>query len=141
MSKKKLFVKYELTQVQRKLLSDLWFKFGNSGPKHTHAGHRFIQCLLEHGEDCRDFFKPPKEVIEAVDPVLAMTEMSEADALLIVANSCFNEIPSKRVHYIGLLKTTYDVAALIDAYTRKKYRKNSQELIGEALKQLKKDKK
>lgn len=60
----------DLTSDQRYELERLWFVYGNHGPKHSHSGHRFIQCLLEEGEDHRNFFKPSGEVIQAVDNVL-----------------------------------------------------------------------
>lgn len=60
----------ELTSDQRYKLERLWFVYGNHGKKHGHSGHRFTQCLLEEGEDYRNFFKPSSEVIQAVDNIL-----------------------------------------------------------------------
>lgn len=56
--------------TKRKKLEKLWFIYGNNGPKHTHANHRFIQCWLEEGTDERAFFGPTEECIKAVDKVL-----------------------------------------------------------------------
>lgn len=46
-----------LTYEQRKALENLWFEYGNNGPKHTWGNHKFIQGMLERGEDDRDFFR------------------------------------------------------------------------------------
>lgn len=59
-----------LTPEQRKALGCLWFRYGNHGPKHTDAGHKFIQALLEGGTDERAFFGPPTELVTEVDAVL-----------------------------------------------------------------------
>lgn len=67
----------KLNNEQRRELEKLWFVYGNGGRKSTHANHRFVQCLLEHGEDCRDFFKPSQELIELVDGVLRDNEDSK----------------------------------------------------------------
>jgi anti-sigma factor ChrR (cupin superfamily) len=50
-------MKIELTQEQRTKLERLWFVYGNNGPKHSHHNHRFIQNILEHGEDTEEFYK------------------------------------------------------------------------------------
>ena len=47
----------ELTEYQRKKLMGLWFIYGNKGKKHTHHNHRYIQNILEHGEDTEDFYR------------------------------------------------------------------------------------
>ena len=46
--------KIVLTEVQRKALNKLWFLYGNHGKKSTHSNHRFIQNILQHGEDDRE---------------------------------------------------------------------------------------
>lgn len=53
-------------------LKKLWFVFGNYGPKHTDAGHKFIQKCLEGEalEDLKDFYKPSNEVVQAVESIL-----------------------------------------------------------------------
>lgn len=61
----------QLTQEQIKQLDKLWFIYGNYGPKHHDGGHRFIQVLLEHNEDARDWYGPSDECIDAVDAILA----------------------------------------------------------------------
>lgn len=63
-------VKVNLTEAQTQKLKALWFIYGNNGIKHSRTGHRFIQCLLEHGTDERKFFKPPKEVRTEVDTII-----------------------------------------------------------------------
>lgn len=40
-----------LTADQRKKLEALWFIYGNGGKKATLGNHKFIQGLLEHGEN------------------------------------------------------------------------------------------
>lgn len=47
----------EMTEQQRKALHKLWFIYGNNGKKHTHCNHRYIQNLLEHGEDSEKFYR------------------------------------------------------------------------------------
>ncbi len=60
-----------LTPSTRKELERLWFIYGNHGRKHSDAGHKFIQVLLESGQDERDFFHPPEDVVALVDSVFA----------------------------------------------------------------------
>lgn len=55
---------------QKRILENLWFVFGNYGPKYTHGNHRFIQMLLEDRGDLRNLYKPTQECIEAVDKIL-----------------------------------------------------------------------
>ena len=47
----------ELSTHQRSELIKLWFIYGNNGPKHTHHNHRFIQNIIEHGEDTEKFYR------------------------------------------------------------------------------------
>lgn len=63
--------KIELTTKQRRKLEDLWFIYGNGGSKHSQEGHKFIQHILEQGEDIRRFYRPGREVLAAVDGVLS----------------------------------------------------------------------
>lgn len=66
---------------KRRALENLWFTFGNNGSKHTWGNHKFIQGLLERGDDDREFFRRrgriagflplTKECEAAVDAVLA----------------------------------------------------------------------
>jgi hypothetical protein len=49
--------KIVLTGEQRYKLEKLWMVYGNQGKKHTHHNHRFIQNILEHGNDTEDFYK------------------------------------------------------------------------------------
>jgi hypothetical protein len=60
----------ELTDGQRARLEDLWFVYGNHGPKATMENHGFIQGFLERGSDERNFYKPTPECLAAVDAVL-----------------------------------------------------------------------
>lgn len=63
-----LAIKMEREERLRKL----WFVFGNYGPKHTDAGHKFIQkCLAgEDLQELKDFYNPPGEVIVVVESIL-----------------------------------------------------------------------
>ena len=60
----------EINDTQKSDLEDLWFVYGNNGKHHTHANHRFIQCLIDERKDYRDFFKPTLECIKAVEMIL-----------------------------------------------------------------------
>ena len=60
----------ELSQAQRARLENLWFVYGNHGPKATMENHGFIQGFLERDSDERDFYKPTEECLAAVDVVL-----------------------------------------------------------------------
>ncbi len=59
-----------LTLEQKYQLEELWFIYGNHGPKFTMRNHKFIQHILEQGKDSRKLFKPDKELIEIVDAIL-----------------------------------------------------------------------
>lgn len=61
----------QLAVDQRRALEELWFLYGNHGKKHTDGGHRFIQVLLERGEDAREMYSPGAELAERVDAILA----------------------------------------------------------------------
>ena len=63
-----------LTDSQRERLENLWFVYGNHGPKATPGNHTFIQGFLEHAQDLRDLrgWKPTAECVAAVDAVLAV---------------------------------------------------------------------
>ena len=63
-----------LTDGQRERLEDLWFVYGNHGPKTTMENHGFIQGFLECDADERDFYKPTAECLAAVDGVLSQTQ-------------------------------------------------------------------
>lgn len=63
--------KVELTDGQRARLENLWFVYGNYGPKHTMENHYFIQGFLERGQDERDFNDVDVECLAAVDAVFA----------------------------------------------------------------------
>ncbi|HYG82507.1 MAG TPA: hypothetical protein VD861_19075 [Pyrinomonadaceae bacterium] len=51
-------------------MENLWFVYGNRGPKTTPDNHGFIQGFLERDADERDFYKPTAECLAAVDAVL-----------------------------------------------------------------------
>jgi hypothetical protein len=59
-----------LTDEQHAQLENLWFVYGNHGPKTTMDNHGFIQGFLERNSDERDFYKPTRECLAAVDAVL-----------------------------------------------------------------------
>lgn len=58
-----------LTPQARKELERLWFTYGNHARLHSDAGHKFIQVLLESGQDERDFFHPPEDLVALVDAI------------------------------------------------------------------------
>jgi hypothetical protein len=62
--------KVVLTEAQRQKLENLWFVYGNHGPKATMENHGFIQGFLERDADERAFYKPTCECLAAVDAVL-----------------------------------------------------------------------
>lgn len=72
----------KLTDEQRKALEDLWFVYGNGGSKHTWGNHKFIQNILDRGDDFRKDFRKKgripewkpltKECEQAVDAVLKL---------------------------------------------------------------------
>ena len=66
--------KVELTAGQRARLENLWFIYGNRGPKSTMENHGFIQGFLERGQDERHFYEPTAECVAAVDDVLGRDE-------------------------------------------------------------------
>lgn len=70
-----------MTDDQRRALNRLWFIYGNYGTKHTWGNHKFIQILLERGEDDRQFFRKPARIIEQHDPLTAECEAA-VDAIL-----------------------------------------------------------
>ncbi len=51
-----------ISKEQRRALENLWFIYGNGGPKHSHGNHKFIQGILERGEDDRQFYRRPGNV-------------------------------------------------------------------------------
>lgn len=59
-----------LTEGERTRLEDLWFVYGNHGPQMTAENHGFIQGFLERDADERDFYKPTRECLAAVDAFL-----------------------------------------------------------------------
>lgn len=44
--------------------------YGNNGKHHTLANHKYIQQLLEWGKDHRDFYKPSKQCLAAVQSIM-----------------------------------------------------------------------
>jgi inorganic pyrophosphatase len=63
--------KVVLTDGQRARLENLWFVYGNHGPKATMENHGFIQGFLERDSDERDFYEPTPECLAAVDALRA----------------------------------------------------------------------
>lgn len=61
----------KLNDYQRERIDDLWFYYGNNGPKHSLSNHKYIQHLLHYGSDKRDFYKPDEELLKRVDDILA----------------------------------------------------------------------
>jgi hypothetical protein len=62
--------KVVLTEGQRARLENLWFIYGNHGPKSTMENHGFIQGFLERDRDERAFYKPTAECLSVVDAVI-----------------------------------------------------------------------
>lgn len=60
----------KISKKQRKQIESLWLVYGNYGKRHSNANHRFLQSLLERGQDLRDLFKPSAEVVLKVDQIL-----------------------------------------------------------------------
>lgn len=64
----------KLTAKQRRELEQLWFIYGNHGPKMNYEDHGFIQHILELRRDVRDskkpLYKPTQECQAAVDAIL-----------------------------------------------------------------------
>lgn len=60
-----------LTDGKRERLENLWFVYGNHGPKATMENHGVIQGFLERDSDERDFYRPTAECLAAVGAVLA----------------------------------------------------------------------
>lgn len=65
----------ELDISQRRALTKLWFIYGNNGSRHTDAGHKFIQRLLDSGTDQREFYRPGKELTDLVDKIIQGQEI------------------------------------------------------------------
>lgn len=59
-----------LTLHQRERLENLWGLYGTNGPKHTMKDHKFIQKILEKGQDWRGLFNPTEACLLAVEAVL-----------------------------------------------------------------------
>lgn len=72
----------EISDSQRARLEDIWFVYGNHGPKTTPGNHTFIQTVLEHGLDLRPLRTrrtpkseiPTPECEAAVDRILGDPE-------------------------------------------------------------------
>ena len=60
----------ELSGDQRRALHRAWMHYGNRGPEHTRAQHKFIQALLEVGKDFRRYYEVSPACLAAVDEVL-----------------------------------------------------------------------
>jgi hypothetical protein len=54
MTKRRQERRVTITGEQRRRLEQLWFYYGNYGPKSTPGNHSFIQGFLEHGIDTRN---------------------------------------------------------------------------------------
>lgn len=68
-----------LSESQRERLTELWFVYGNYGKKHRHADHRFLQCLIERGQDLRALFNPSTELVGKVDLILQRADARKED--------------------------------------------------------------
>jgi hypothetical protein len=87
MAKRRQATAITLTLEQRRKLENLWFIYGNYGPKTTPGNHSFIQVILEQGIDLRPLIRqrtpkreiPTPECQAAVEKVLAMRSTTEED--------------------------------------------------------------
>lgn len=59
-----------ISEEQRQKLHKLWFVYGNNGKKHSHVNHRYIQNILEHGEDTESFYNAPHTKVKISDECL-----------------------------------------------------------------------
>ncbi len=64
-------MKLKLEKQQKRQLENLWFIYGNGGKFSTLSNHKFLQQLLERGDDLRKFYSPSCELLEKVDSILA----------------------------------------------------------------------
>jgi hypothetical protein len=102
MAKRRKVKSVTLTQEQRDRLEQLWFYYGNYGPKTTPGNHSFIQRLLENGIDERSLHnkRTPKSEIptpgceRAVEAILSIRselkspdERIRASGLRVVSNA------------------------------------------------------
>ena len=74
----------ELTGGQRARPEELWFVYGNRGPKATMENHGFIQGFLERASDERDFYKPTAECLAAVDAALGHADFTGSGGLAAI---------------------------------------------------------
>jgi len=60
----------------------------------------------------------------------APKDMTEAERLLVMAGKCLNEIPNRRVRLPDApdIRSSYDVAARIDAYLARRFGKSAHQL-------------
>lgn len=63
-------MKVQLNQQQRQDIRKLWMIYGNYGRRHSDAGHKFLQRLLDSNEDTRDYWRPGPELTGLVDAIL-----------------------------------------------------------------------
>jgi len=73
-----------LTAEQRKQLTKLWFIYGNNGKKHTHQNHRYIQNILEHGEDTEKFYRNADRTIS--------DKVGRDWSTIEITDECVNEV-------------------------------------------------
>ena len=68
-----------LTEEQQFYMKKLWMKYGNNGKKHTHHNHRFIQNIIEKGEDTEDFYREADKNLRNKGAIGTVVEMELTD--------------------------------------------------------------
>lgn len=78
-----------LTDAKRAQLENLWFLWGNYGPKSTPGNHSFIQAILEHGIDIRPLLtrRSRKSEIPTPECEAAVDRILNADDAALVAQT------------------------------------------------------
>jgi hypothetical protein len=94
MAKRRKVTPVALTDEQHERLEQIWFYFGNYGPKTTPGNHSFIQRLLENGIDERSLHNkrtpkseiPTPECERAVEAILSTQSDPESPVERIRTN-------------------------------------------------------
>jgi len=70
-----------LTNCQKEDLEKLWLIYGNCGQEHSVSNHKFIQKILEKGQDQRGSLNPTEKCLLAVEIIL--TDLQVGDMVII----------------------------------------------------------
>lgn len=85
--------KITIDENQYKALHKLWFVFGNNGKKHSHVNHRYIQNILEHGEDTEAFYNAKHTKEKISDECLGRVK-----EIIFKCPSCEGDIKYQHTH-------------------------------------------